>query len=63
VLLLNYESRVKEYTREDYKFAQFGVWAKLREFNCPKQGNNLRSDRAVEEKMARRVAKALKLSL
>lgn len=58
-LLLRDESRVREYNREDYKFVQYGVRAKLREFGCPKQSSALRSDWVVDEEMATRVGDAL----
>ena len=58
-LLLNDDSRVREYTRADYKFVQDGVRAKLREFGCPKRGHDVRSDWVIDEQMARRVGEAL----
>lgn len=62
-LLLRDDSRIRTYTREDYKFVQDGVRAKLREFGCPKRGHELRSGWVVDEQMARRVGEALGYSI
>lgn len=58
-LLLHDQSRVREYNREDHRFVQHEVRAKLRELGCPKQSSSLRSDWVVDEEMAKRVAAAL----
>ena len=58
-VILRDQSRVREYTTDDYKFVQHGVRAKLREFGCPKQDSALRANWMIDEPMARRVADAL----
>ena len=62
-LLLHDQSRVREYTREDYKFVQDDVRAKLKAFDCPKTSSSDRANWAVDEDMANRVAEALGMSL
>lgn len=61
-LLLHDQRRVREYSREDYKFVQNRVRLKLTEFQCPRKAG-YRGNFIVDEAMARRVAEALSMAL
>lgn len=52
----------RELVPSDWYFVQMRVRAKLQEFNCPRQGDGYRPHYLVSEKMADRVAAALKMS-
>lgn len=52
----------RELVPSDYYFVQGRVRAMLQKFNCPRENDGYRPHYSVSEKMADRVAAALKMS-